>query len=188
MKAILLFLLIVLTSCNYARNTKKEKDIQSIVGTLTGVECSWFEDSVLNRKARMEEQAKSVWLYITMSNPNDVPVYLPVNTLLDSIYCSYVEVHLNNKILYSENHMGAKSQIINGKSQRRIWIKIYDIETGGRDNNFDIKEVIKKIKFKYIKCLSDTIYIKKEIGNIQFIISKDLEFRFLPPEAIYERF
>lgn len=185
----LLFIFVIIFfcgGCNY--KLKGNGKTLPIVGTLNYVTCTWFESAELNKKAGIKKKGP-LYLYFTLSNPNDCPVYLPIYSWFrDSMYLSDIEIYLKGKKLEADNINDRPSSVLEAKGNRFLEIKIWDInETNIYDSIEDLRNIISELEFRYVKYESDSIYHKMKVGDIKFVITNNLEIKYRNPESINER-
>ena len=188
-KLLFIFIAFAYLGCSCKTKGNHKANVLPVMATLTDINCTWFESPELNQKARIADNMKTVFLYFTLSNPNDYPVYIPVHgDFRDSIYSSNIEVYLKGIKLETIKKRDGPSQILGKKGKRYFKIKIWDIRDAdiykGLEN---IRIVIPDLEFKYIKYDSDSIYHKMKVGDMKFIINKKLIIKYRDPETVNDR-
>ncbi|MCM1079472.1 MAG: hypothetical protein NC344_09930 [Bacteroidales bacterium] len=181
----IIFIIIIITFYGCGKTSKKDRDDNvafPVIALLSRVDCTWFEDSTLNKKSGIDKMGK-VFLKFILTNPNDSPVALPIYRAdIDTLYKSHIEVYRNKFKLESEK-LYSNELVLRGREQCSITVKIQDIsETGYRDFK-DISKAVSSLDFRYIKDVSDSIYFKERLGCMKFYIDNILEITYRSPDT-----
>lgn len=180
----IIFIIIIVAFCGCNSASRRGSSATfPVIALLSRVDCTWFEDSMLNKRAGIEKP-EDVYLNFVLTNPNDSPVYLPMHRdITDTLYKSHIEVyHKGHKLNTEKQH--SHPIILKGKEQCTITVKIQNIGDTELCSDFsDIKKAFASLEFKYVKDESDSIYGKKRVGDMKFYIDDVLEFTYREPET-----
>lgn len=175
--------IVAFCGCNSASRQDSNCKTFPVIALLSRVDCTWFEDSILNEKSGIGKMGK-VFLNFILTNPNDSPIALPVCGTYgsDTLYKSNIEVYRKGHKLDSENIYSNKL-VLNGREQCFITVKIEDISKTGYNGFKDIKKAVAALDFVYIENKADSMYFKEKIGRMNFYIDNALDITYREPES-----
>lgn len=175
MKCITLFLL---SSFLVACSQKHKKDIMPIDATIFHIDCSCYEDTLLDKKS--PDTMRELFFWISLKNPNDIDMYIPIRSVVDKRYCSEIGIFMDTTRLH--RYMVTKDMNFNtlkAHSWTSIRIRLFeDLDKNAMGATHDIRKLLKKIRFRYLKCKTDTLYCNKEIADIHFVIYDSLKIEY----------
>lgn len=158
-------------------STSPKREILPVVGTIFDVTSSCYEDTLLDKKS--SNTIRRIFLEISLQNPNDIDMYIPIRSIGEQEYCSEIEILKDTTRWDFVLTKNINTQILKPHTSTNLRILMFEhLDKNLLGVTHDLKELLKVLRFKYLKCETDTLFCKKKIADIEFVISDSLKIQY----------
>lgn len=170
--------LLILSSLLLACSPNPQKEIMPIVASIYHIDCNCYEDTLLDKKS--PDTIRKLFFWISLKNPNDIDLYIPFRSVFDTMYCSEIGVFMDTIRIH--RYMVTKDmnfKILKAHNRSSMRIRLFeDLDKNSLGVTHDVKELLKRLKFKYMKCEADTLYCRNKMADMNFVIYDSLKIEY----------
>ncbi|MBQ2951599.1 MAG: hypothetical protein IJE12_11275 [Prevotella sp.] len=167
---------ILLSACGNKKDKAPVTD-KPVIATLKAIHSSCYEDSLMNVKMGIE--MRHLYFYIQLYNPNDIPVYIPLNTFVQENNRSCFVFYLDNTPIKVNLHSDLENSYIPARdSVKSLVFVIWNFKQTKFAKIHDVRKIAPHLKMEYVKCHTDSLFMHHKIPDVVFRIDDNMKVQY----------
>ncbi len=166
---------ILLSACGNKKDTPVTD--KPVIATLKAIHSSCYEDSLMDIKMGIE--MRHLYFYIQLYNPNDIPVYIPLNTFVQENNRSCFVFYLDNTPINVNLHSDLENSYIPARdSVKSLVFVIWNFRQTEFAKIHDVRKIAPHLKMEYVKCHTDSLFMHHKIPDVVFRIDDNMKVQY----------